>query len=282
MLDSSALNNSPDPRHKNNLWVWASSAVAVFVCLFGHLGAMGLVGPDEPRYAWIARAMAETGDWVTPRLYGQPWFEKPVLYYWAAAVGFRLHFPAEWAARLPSAFAALAATITIGWLARKFYGPTAPLAWNPALLAPLIFSTSVAAIGFARAATPDMLFSACIALAMASAASVLGANGALRSLRRQKTPGSPPDRLECAAKRSPTSESLLAEARCAFPHFVRHLSRSRRPRKRACSNHPRRRRNRPMCAGHKTVARRVSRSSPVRACPFLHRGASLVHPVRDA
>jgi 4-amino-4-deoxy-L-arabinose transferase-like glycosyltransferase len=192
MLDSSALNNSPDRRRKNNLWVWASSAVAVIVCLFGHLGAMGLVGPDEPRYAWIARAMAETGDWVTPRLYGQPWFEKPVLYYWAAAVGFRLHFPAEWAARLPSAFAALAATITIGWLARKFYGPTAPLAWNPALLAPLIFSTSVAAIGFARAATPDMLFSACIALAMASAACVLGANGALRSLA-QKTPGSPPD-----------------------------------------------------------------------------------------
>ena len=181
MLDSSALNNSPDQRRKNNLWVWASSAVAVFVCLFGHLGAMGLVGPDEPRYAWIARAMAETGDWVTPRLYGQPWFEKPALYYWAAAIGFRLHFPAEWAARLPSAFAALAAAITIGWLARKFYGATAPFEWNPALLAPLIFSTSVAAIGFARAATPDMLFSACIALAMASAACILDANGALRA-----------------------------------------------------------------------------------------------------
>ncbi len=192
MLDSTALNESPDRHSKNNLWVWASSAVAMFVCLFGHLGAMGLVGPDEPRYAWIARAMAETGDWVTPRLYGQPWFEKPALYYWAAAIGFRLHFPAEWAARLPSAFAALAAAITIGWLARKFYGATPPSAWNPALLAPLIFSTSVAAISFARAATPDMLFSACIALAMASAASILDANGALCALA-QKTPGSPPD-----------------------------------------------------------------------------------------
>ena len=30
----------------------------------------------------------QSGDWVTPRLYGQPWFEKPVLYYWAAALGF--------------------------------------------------------------------------------------------------------------------------------------------------------------------------------------------------
>src|SRR6202041_820802 len=98
MLDSSALKNPQTWHRKNNPWMWASSAVAVFGCLFGHLGAMGLAGPGEPRYAWIARAMAETGDWVTPRLYGQPWFEKPALYYWAAAIGFRLNLPAEWAA----------------------------------------------------------------------------------------------------------------------------------------------------------------------------------------
>ncbi len=66
-------------------------AAAIAVSLFSHLGAIGFLGPDEPRYAWIARAMATTGDWVTPRLYGQPWFEKPVLYYWAAAVGFLAH-----------------------------------------------------------------------------------------------------------------------------------------------------------------------------------------------
>jgi 4-amino-4-deoxy-L-arabinose transferase-like glycosyltransferase len=181
MLDSSALSNSPEWRRGNNLWVSLSAAVAVLVCLFSHLGAMGLVGPDEPRYAWIARAMAQTGDWVTPRLYGQPWFEKPALYYWAAAIGFRLHLPAEWAARLPSAFAALAAAIAIGWLAWKLCDASPEFAWNPALLAPLVFSTSVAAIGFARAATPDMLFSMFITLAMASAACILHRSKALRA-----------------------------------------------------------------------------------------------------
>lgn len=148
--------------------------------LFANLGAIGLVGPDEPRYVWIARAMAESGDWVTPRLYGLPWFEKPVLYYWAAAAGFGLHLPPEWAARLPSAFAALAAAIAIGWLAWRHYGGNEDFATSPALLAPVIFSTSVAAIGFARAATPDMLFSAAITLAMVCAASVLRRMGALR------------------------------------------------------------------------------------------------------
>jgi 4-amino-4-deoxy-L-arabinose transferase-like glycosyltransferase len=166
-----------------------STAAIIAVCLFSHLGSFGLVGPDEPRYAWIARAMAQTGDWVTPRLYGSPWFEKPILYYWAAAVGFAMHLPAEWAARLPSAFAALAAALAIAWLGCKFYEPSRPdeglaaatgLA-HPVLLAPIIFATSVAAIGFARAATPDMLFSASIALAMAAAANLLRNLGVLRS-----------------------------------------------------------------------------------------------------
>lgn len=125
--------------------------------------------------------MAQTGDWITPRLYGQPWFEKPILYYWTAAIGFKLHFSAEWAARLPSAFAALAAAIAIGWLAAKHYGGSASFLDSPARLAPLIFASSVAGIGFARAATPDMIFSASIALAMAAIASVYRHSGALRS-----------------------------------------------------------------------------------------------------
>ena len=163
------------------------SGMAVFICLFTGLGAFGLVGPDEPRYAWIARAMAENGDWVTPRLYGQPWFEKPILYYWSAAIGFRLNLQPEWAARLPSAFAALAAAVAIGWLGWKHYGGDKRFLERPALLAPLIFSTSVAAIGFSRAATPDMLFSAFITLAMACAAGVLSNQGALRDTSKPKS-----------------------------------------------------------------------------------------------
>jgi len=177
MLDSVTLNRvgTSEPR----LAVWLASAVAVGVCLFGNLGAIGFLGPDEPRYAWIARAMAESNDWVTPRLYGEPWFEKPVLYYWAAAAGFRLHLSAEWAARLPSAFAALAAALAIGWLGWKHYGHEVGSLRSPALLAPLVLSTTVAAIGFSRSASPDMLFSASIVLAMASAASVLKRAGEL-------------------------------------------------------------------------------------------------------
>ena len=74
----------------------------VFLFLY-NLGAFGLVGADEPRYAQIAREMTERHQYVTPILYGQPWLEKPILYYWRAAVAFKLFGVSDAAARLPSA-----------------------------------------------------------------------------------------------------------------------------------------------------------------------------------
>jgi 4-amino-4-deoxy-L-arabinose transferase-like glycosyltransferase len=173
------VNTPSQPRSARELAENAVAALLVGISLFGNLGALGLVGPDEPRYVWIARAMAETGDWVTPRLYGLPWFEKPILYYWSAALGFKLDLSAEWAARLPSAFAALAATIAIGWLGGKFFTGSGRPRREGGGISAVVFATSVAAIGFARAATPDMLFSASLTLAMASAASVLNRAGVL-------------------------------------------------------------------------------------------------------
>ena len=149
------------------LWGVPLILFLLYVCLFSGLGALGLVGPDEPRYAAIARAMAETHDWVTPRLWGTPWFEKPVLYYWAAGIAMRLFGVSEFAARLPSALAALLAVAAIKWTALRCYGLGA--AWYSLLMLP----TSVAMIGFSRAASPDMLFAGLLTAAMAVACEML-------------------------------------------------------------------------------------------------------------
>lgn len=141
--------------------------VTLYVCYFTHLGSLGFVGPDEPRYAWIARAMTETGDWVTPRLYGQPWFEKPPLFYWGAAASFKLFGVSEAAARLPSAFCALLATLALGWLAWRIYGA------ETARWLLLLLSTTVGMIGFSHAAATDMPFSGMVTIAMVCAAVVL-------------------------------------------------------------------------------------------------------------
>jgi 4-amino-4-deoxy-L-arabinose transferase-like glycosyltransferase len=149
------------------LWGVPLVFVVLYVSLFSGLGALGLVGPDEPRYAAIARAMAETHDWVTPRLWGTPWFEKPVLYYWAAGTAMRIFGVNEFAARLPSALGALLAVVAVAWTALRSYGIGA--AWYALLMLP----TSVAMIGFARAATPDMLFAGTLTAAMAIGSEML-------------------------------------------------------------------------------------------------------------
>jgi len=142
--------------------------VTLAVCYFSNLGAIGFVGPDEPRYAWIARDMAETGDWVTPRLYGKPWFEKPVLYYWMAAASFKVFGVSEAAARLPSALCALFATLALAWLAWRVYGE------ETARWLLLLLPTSVGMIGFSHAAATDMPFSGMLTIAMVCAAVALG------------------------------------------------------------------------------------------------------------
>src|SRR5580692_12637102 len=86
----------------------AASAVALFFLYFLGLARTGLLGPDEPRYAAIGRAMAATGDWVTPRLWGSPWFEKPALLYWMTAASSKLGLGPDLAPRLPVATVSIA------------------------------------------------------------------------------------------------------------------------------------------------------------------------------
>jgi 4-amino-4-deoxy-L-arabinose transferase-like glycosyltransferase len=157
----------PRSRPRVSNWFFAVVILVSYAGYFSGQGALGLVGPDEPRYVSIARSMERTGDWVTPRLNGAPWFEKPVLYYWAAATSFKLFGENDFAARLPSALAAMLAAASIAWMAWRFYGGTT------SLLALLMFPTSVATLAFARAATPDMLFTGTIAAAMACGATLV-------------------------------------------------------------------------------------------------------------
>jgi 4-amino-4-deoxy-L-arabinose transferase-like glycosyltransferase len=157
----------PQDDHRLHFATWAFALAMLWICGFSHLGALGLIGADEPRYAFVARNMAATGDWVTPRLYGQPWFEKPILYYWAAAAFFRvLPRAPEWASRLPSALAAIFATLTMAWTARRLCGARA------GYFVLLVLTSSAAFIGFSRSASTDMLFTGALTVALASAATI--------------------------------------------------------------------------------------------------------------
>lgn len=136
--------------------------VLVVVCgflFFYGLGAFGLVGADEPRYAQVAREMLERHDWVTPTLGHQPWLEKPVLLYWEEMVAFRIFGVSDWAARVPSAVSALLLIAAIYLFLRRFRP-------GSQMDGALMTASCAAVIGFARAVATDMPLAAnfCIAL----------------------------------------------------------------------------------------------------------------------
>jgi 4-amino-4-deoxy-L-arabinose transferase-like glycosyltransferase len=130
--------------------------VICYILFFHRLGDIGLIGPDEPRYSAVARTMLESGDYITPRLNGGAWFEKPPLMYWGAAAGFRIFGLNEWGARFPSALAATLCVFLVYWCARRL--------WNAGvgILTALIMASSVGFITFSRAASMDMVLTACL------------------------------------------------------------------------------------------------------------------------
>ncbi|MDQ2746397.1 MAG: glycosyltransferase family 39 protein, partial [Acidobacteriota bacterium] len=95
-------NLKPKTRTPKSKIIWLSlAALIVFTYFFGL--TIPLLGPDEPRYAQIAREMFLRGDWITPKLGGFDWFEKPALLYWLEIVSYKLFGINEFAARFGSA-----------------------------------------------------------------------------------------------------------------------------------------------------------------------------------
>jgi 4-amino-4-deoxy-L-arabinose transferase-like glycosyltransferase len=123
--------------------------VAGWVYLFA-LGDTGLLGPDEPRYAFIGREMAESGDWITPRLWGKEWFEKPALLYWLIGLGHRAGLKAEWAARAPVALLSLAFLCLYYMLLKRLGGG------GVARAGLLLLTTSAGWIAFSQVAATDL------------------------------------------------------------------------------------------------------------------------------
>ena len=88
--------------------------------------------PDEPRDAAIGRAMWESGDWIVPRLNGEPFLEKPPLYWWAQSALFALLGRATpTLARLPSALFGFAALLLTYALGRSFFSARTCLVGMP-------------------------------------------------------------------------------------------------------------------------------------------------------
>ncbi len=97
--------------------IWLLFAIIIVAVYFFGL-SIPLLGPDEARYAQVAREMFERGDLVTPMLGGFNWFEKPVLLYWLQIFSYKLFGVSEFAARFGSAIFGLGTIFSL-WILGK-------------------------------------------------------------------------------------------------------------------------------------------------------------------
>jgi 4-amino-4-deoxy-L-arabinose transferase-like glycosyltransferase len=132
------------------------------VLFFLELGRLPLTEPDEGRNAEVAREMIVQNDWITPRYNTLPYLDKPAVFFWLVAGSFKLFGISEWAARLPSALAALATMLLVWLLARSMFGERC------ALKAAVVFATCPLALVFARTVIFDMSLTFLIAATMAA------------------------------------------------------------------------------------------------------------------
>jgi 4-amino-4-deoxy-L-arabinose transferase-like glycosyltransferase len=92
--------------------------IVIAFYLYG-LGQLPLLGPDEPRYAQVAREMFLRRDLITPTLGGHTWFEKPALLYWLIAGSFKVFGVSEWSARLGPAICGVLTILAVWCVARE-------------------------------------------------------------------------------------------------------------------------------------------------------------------
>jgi 4-amino-4-deoxy-L-arabinose transferase-like glycosyltransferase len=127
-------NPGPLPGHDLTLprgFVRAVVALGLVLYVLPLLLPTPLLDPDEGLHAAIAQEMVERGDWVTPRLLGEPFLDKPILFFWSLAASLAVFGPHEFAVKLPGLlFGALGAFAT-GRLASRMFGRTA--GWLAAL-----------------------------------------------------------------------------------------------------------------------------------------------------
>ncbi len=138
--------------------------LTVLICLLFTfmLGNRPLSVPDEGRYVEIPREMVASGNYLTPRLNGVKYFEKPVLFYWLEAFSIKLFGLNEFTLRLWPALFALFGCLAVAVAGARLFGR------RTGLLSAVVLATSLLYYGLSRAIILDMPVSILLTLALLS------------------------------------------------------------------------------------------------------------------
>ena len=112
----------------------ALALVAVIVLVLLGNGLLAITDPVESNYALTAKEMLASGDFTSPRIYGNYWYDKPIFFYWELALSFAVFGFNDWAARFPSAVLGCVNVLFLFWFARRVYDERT--AWTASITSP--------------------------------------------------------------------------------------------------------------------------------------------------
>ena len=136
-------------------YVYAVLIMLSLVLFFYNLGTREFYDTIESRRLLIAMEMAQTGDWLIPRIEGHILVTKPPLFYWLVAGLIKIFgTTAEWTVRFPSACAAALCLVVMYYIARLI---TPPRMRGYSIVLPVILATTTMFRGCARLGEPDMI-----------------------------------------------------------------------------------------------------------------------------
>jgi 4-amino-4-deoxy-L-arabinose transferase-like glycosyltransferase len=137
------------------------------IVVFWRLGYTSLMDPDEAHYAELTREMLRAGSWLVPLLDGSPHIDKPVLFHWLQGASLAWLGESEFAARLPSAIAALGLFAITRWLGVALFG-AAVGEWGAIMFATIPATFALASIGLLDMVYTTFLFGAVSCLLVAA------------------------------------------------------------------------------------------------------------------
>lgn len=138
---------TPDLRRNYTLLVLALVSLTIF---FIYLGRLDLFSRDEALYGEAAREMYASGDWLTPMVNGQPFYEKPPLYYWLSATSQHIFGPTPLGVRLPAALLAIVTVLLVYLTGVRVWGRHA------GILAATVFALSLQIVLIGRMGIMDV------------------------------------------------------------------------------------------------------------------------------
>ncbi len=134
--------------------------LAYLYLMFGS-GILSLTNPDEVFYAQTTKEMIQNKSWMTPYLFGEPQFEKPIFLYWLMRISFGIFGMTSFASRFSPALFGILGVIAVYFLALIGFKNE-----KKAFISGLILLSSGFYIGLSRSVFTDLIFSVLILFAL--------------------------------------------------------------------------------------------------------------------